>query len=63
MSYEVTIEINGRIFTGSDVLAGNIIVVSAGGACKTAQLSLAGAWDAEHIAKTLLRKLAEEGKA
>jgi hypothetical protein len=63
MSYEVTIEINGRIVTGSYTVAGNILTVSTGVGWKTAQLSWAGAWDAERIAKTLLRQLVDEGKA
>jgi len=63
MSYEVTVEINDRIVTGSYIVAGNIVSVSTGFGWKTAQLSWAGAWDAERIAKTLLRQLADEGKA
>jgi hypothetical protein len=63
MSYEVTIEINGRIVTGSYIVTGNFLTVSTWCGCKMAQLSWAGPWDAERIAKTLLRQLADEGKA
>ncbi len=58
--HTVTCEINGKIFRGNYWIAGKILVVSTAKGGKSTQL---GSMPAEALAKKLLLKLAEEGKA
>jgi hypothetical protein len=65
MSYPVTIEIDGRIVTGTFIVLGSTVtVLTSGGAVKTARMSGgSGGIDAERLARILLGELAHDGKA
>ena len=58
--YAVTCEIDGKAFKGNYWVAGKILVVSTAKGGRSTQL---GSMRAEVLAKKLLVKLAEEGKA